>query len=421
MFFAISICFSGKMNNDSRSNNLFPHLELLNLREKQQLSPAATLSTSGLRRLPEDKIGYRQQFALDADRILHSRAYARYIDKTQVFSLISNDHITHRVLHVQLVARIARTIGRFLHLNEDLIEAIALGHDIGHPPFGHDGEKFLSELCIENSLEPFQHNIQSVRFLDKLERKGRGWNLTLQVLDGILCHDGEAHSRNLHPQPIHTFAEFERKLQDKIASPELVLLPATLEGCVVRLADTVAYIGRDIEDAIILGMITRDEIPKDCRLLFGDTNGTIVYTLATDLITNSRVSTPESSFIGFSKKIANALAKLKIFNYEKIYLAPKTKEKSPVIRNCYRKLFEHYLGCLKKTDEILPVDVDLMNNVHSPSLEHYSSEEKVRDFIAGMTDDFFLRQAGILGCPIPKKEYLPAADLAPASDNDGLL
>jgi len=392
-----------------------PHLEALNLREERLLSPAATLSTAGLRRSPEDKIGYRQQFALDADRILHSRAYARYIDKTQVFSLITNDHITHRVLHVQLVARIARTIGRFLHLNEDLIEAIALGHDIGHPPFGHDGEKFLSDLCRENGLAPFQHNIQSVRFLDQLERKGRGWNLTLHTLDGILCHDGESHACNLHPQPVRTFADFDRKLQDKIAAPELDLMPGTLEGCVVRLADTVAYIGRDIEDAIILGLITRDEIPKTCRMMLGDTNGTIVYTLTTDLIANSRISTPEASFIGFSKEIADALSELKTFNYKKIYLAPKTKEKSPFIWDCYRKLFDHYLGCINKTAGEAPKDVDLMSDVQSLSLGHYSSAEKVRDFIAGMTDDYFLRQAEKIGCRIPVKEQLPMTIPKPAT------
>ncbi|MBU1565340.1 MAG: HD domain-containing protein [Proteobacteria bacterium] len=409
------------MHNRCQAMTLLPHLEDLNLQEKRQLSQAATLSTTGIRRLPEKKVGYRQQFALDADRILHSRAYARYIDKTQVFSLITNDHITHRVLHVQLVARIARTIGRFLHLNEDLIEAIALGHDIGHPPFGHDGEKFLSDLCVENGLAPFQHNIQSVRFLDNLECKGRGWNLTLQVLDGILCHDGEIHSRNLRPHPIQNFADFDRKLQDKIASPELVLMPGTLEGCVVRLADTVAYIGRDIEDAIILGLITRDEIPETCRMALGNTNGTIVYTLVTDLIKNSHVSTPAASFIGFSKEISDTLAELKAFNYEKIYLAPKTKEKSPFIKNCYQKLFGHYLSCLDKTAGTLPEDVDLMDDVESLSLKHYSSEEKVRDFIAGMTDNYFLRQAKIIGCQIPQKEQLPAADLAPAPINDHCL
>ncbi len=386
---------------------LMPKLDALNLREELHLAPAATLSKTGIRRTPETKVGYRQQFALDADRILHSRAYARYIDKTQVFSLITNDHITHRVLHVQLVARIARTIGRFLHLNEDLIEAIALGHDIGHPPFGHDGEAFLSDSCRQNGLPSFQHNIQSVRFLDKLERKGRGWNLSLQVLDGILCHDGETHSQNLRPTPIKTFADFDEKLQGKIANPHLELMPGTLEGCVVRMADTIAYIGRDIEDAIILELITRNEIPENCRIILGDTNGTIVYTLVTDLITHSQVTTPEASYIGFSKEIADSLGDLKKFNYEKIYLAPKTKEKSPFIKDCYLRLFNHYLTVLDNPTGVQPTEVDLMTDVVSFSSEPYGPAEKVRDFIAGMTDDYFLRQAKAIGCRIPKKNTLP--------------
>ena len=195
-------------------------------------------------------------------------------------------------------------------------------------------------------------------------------------------------------------------------------MPGTLEGCVVRLADTVAYIGRDIEDAIILGLITRDEIPKTCRMILGDTNGTIVYTLVTDLIANSPISTPEASFIGFSKEIADALAELKTFNYKKIYLAPKTKEKSPFIRDCYRKLFDHYLGCINKTAGEAPKGVDLMSDVQSLSLGHYSSAEKVRDFIAGMTDDYFLRQAGIIGCRIPMKEQLPTTIPKPARADD---
>ena len=159
------------------------------------LSGQAAFSEHAQRRTPEKRLqdGYRQAYALDTDRILHSRAYTRYIDKTQVFYLIKNDHITHRVLHVQLVSKIARTIGRFLGLNEDLIEAIALGHDIGHTPFGHDGERFLSEKCHQAGIGFFLHNVQSIQFLDRVERKGRGWNLCLQTLDGILCHDGEIH------------------------------------------------------------------------------------------------------------------------------------------------------------------------------------------------------------------------------------
>ena len=160
----------------SRIEALHKIRDRLDAKEAEFLAPGATLSRNALRRHPEARPGHRQNFALDGDRILHTRAYTRYIDKTQVFYLVRNDHITHRVLHVQLVSKIGRTIGRFLGLNEDLIEAIALAHDIGHPPFGHDGETVLSELCKEHGLPGFQHNIQSVVFLDRIEKHGRGCN-----------------------------------------------------------------------------------------------------------------------------------------------------------------------------------------------------------------------------------------------------
>jgi dGTPase len=388
-------------------NRLFTILDSLNQEERERLSPKASFSATGLRRHQERRQGYRQHFALDADRILHSRAYTRYIDKTQVFCLVANDHITHRVLHVQLVSRVARTIGRFLHLNEDLIEAIALGHDIGHPPFGHDGEKFLSQLCLEHGLPHFQHNLQSVRFLDQLERKGKGWNLTLQTLDGILCHDGEVHARMLAPDRGLSFAHFDEKVRAKASDPEHNLIPATLEGCVVRLADTIAYIGRDIEDAIILGLISRADIPKRCRNVLGETNGTIVYSLVTDLIAGSRVPRPgeaaaQEGSIGFGPEVAEALQELKHFNYQHIYLAPATKQDYPLIGDCYRSLFEYYLDHLTGNATGASLQVDLMADVAN----RYDNEHPaamVRDFIAGMTDDYFLRQAAQIGCPVPAK------------------
>ncbi|MDI6796244.1 MAG: HD domain-containing protein, partial [Desulfatibacillaceae bacterium] len=292
-------------------------------REKRELSDRATLTQDALRRTPEEVVekGYRQDFSLDVDRILHSRAYTRYIDKTQVFYLIENDHITHRVLHVQLVSKIARTIGRFLRLNEDLIEAIALGHDIGHAPFGHDGETHLSTLCQKHGIGAFLHNIQSVVFLDKVEREGRGWNLTLQTLDGILCHDGEVHNQKLAPERSRTFADLEAAMQAKKLNPALALIPMTAEGCVVRMADTIAYIGRDIEDAIRLSLIKRDEIPKRCTKVLGSTNGTIVHNLVTDIIENS----VEKPHIGFSPHVSEALFELKKFNLERIYTNPGVK------------------------------------------------------------------------------------------------
>ena len=224
--------------------------------EIKRLSGLACPSAQSLRRRPDPLVesGHRQSFQVDADRILHSLAYTRYIDKTQVFSLVENDHITHRVLHVQLVSKISRTIGRLLALNEDLIEAIALGHDLGHAPFGHDGETHLSELSQAHGLSPFVHPVQSVRALDLLEGKGKGLNLSLQVLDGILCHDGEADRTDLIPERDKDWGRFRAELGAKERDPGLELRPMTLEGCVVRLADTIAYIGRDLEDAIRLGL-----------------------------------------------------------------------------------------------------------------------------------------------------------------------
>jgi dGTPase len=390
------------------TNRVFDILEDLSTGERSRLSPSAVLSADALRRRPEEQAGYRQNFAQDADRILHSRAYTRYIDKTQVFCLISNDHITHRVLHVQLVSRIARTIGRFLHLNEDLIEAIALGHDIGHPPFGHAGENFLANLCIDHGLPRFQHNIQSVRALERLERKGRGWNLSLQTLDGILCHDGEEHSSRLAPEPVTDFDVFDLKIRKKSATPRTNLLPMTLEGCVVRLSDTVAYIGRDIEDAITLGLITRPDIPRAAARMLGETNGDIVYTLVTDLINHSRVSLPqspsseESEYIGFSEAVSEALLTLKQFNYQSIYLSSKTQRVMPTIEQCYRDLFIFYLEHLEH-DNGAGLAVDLMSDIDDAYVNRQTAAARVRDFIAGMTDNYFLQQAESIGCKIPSQ------------------
>lgn len=389
----------------SAHSNLLPTLDHLNRIEENRLSFAASRSTDAVRRKKEDRTGYRQAFSLDADRIIHSRAYTRYIDKTQVFCLVSNDHITHRVLHVQLVSRIARTIGRFLHLNEDLIEAIALGHDIGHAPFGHDGETFLAELCNRHGLSPFQHNIQSVRFLDHLERKGRGWNLSLQTLDGILCHDGEIHANRITPGAGKSFSSFDRELELKKTDPQHKLAPMTLEGCVVRMADTVAYIGRDIEDAILLGLIKRNNIPQSCSTKLGSTNGEIVYTLVTDLISNSFIPTAVDDgpgHIGFSSEVADRLQELKKFNYKNIYLHPNTKKNLPLIQNCYEALFLHYLQELENGNTTEPVD--LMTDMDASYLASHTPAAMVCDYIAGMTDDFFLKQAAKIGCKVPEKQ-----------------
>ena len=362
----------------------------LNRREREIFTPVATFSDSGVRRNPitESEAGYRLAFSLDADRILHSRAYTRYIDKTQVFYLIPNDHITHRVLHVQLVSKIARTIGRFLRLNEDLIEAIALGHDIGHTPFGHEGERYLSDLCQAAGIGNFMHNVQSIQFLDCVERKGRGWNLCLQTLDGILCHDGEIHNRVLEPDPRKDFVTFEQEIDAKKADPDTPLVPMTMEGCVVRMADTIAYIGRDLEDAIRLGILERKDMPAAIARVLGNTNGTIVYRLVTDVIQNSR----GKGSVAFSSEISDALQALKAFNLQHIYTNPKSKVHSATIKQLFSQLFEMRLEELETNQRASDIFSGFLADMSASYIEGHSAPEIVRDYIAGMTDRYFLNQ-----------------------------
>jgi dGTPase len=364
--------------------------EKLDVQESGYRSVHATPNSAAVRREAEEFLteGYRQAFSVDADRILHSRGYARYIDKTQVFYLIRNDHITHRVLHVQLVSKIGRSIGRFLGLNEDLIEAIALGHDIGHTPFGHDGERFLSELCLEHGIGTFQHNVQSVQFLDRVERKGRGWNLNLQTLDGILCHDGEVHNQTLSPDRRKTFETLQAEMAAKKHQPDRGLVPMTLEGCVVRMADTVSYIGRDIEDAIRLGLIQRVDLPPESVRILGDTNGTIVYNLVSDILRNSY----EQGHVAFSPEMSAALRQLKHFNLERIYLNPRMKPHTAAIRGLFRLLFAQYLEDLAQQRQESVIFRGFLNGMSEAYLDRHAPAEIVRDFISGMTDQYFLNQ-----------------------------
>jgi dGTPase len=362
----------------------------LEQRESENLSPDATLNKNAVRRMDEKKIEteYRQAFSVDVDRILHSSAYTRYIDKTQVFYLIKNDHITHRVLHVQLVSKIARTVGRFLGLNEDLIEAIALGHDIGHTPFGHDGERILSDICKNNGIGYFRHSVQSIQFLDRVERNGEGWNLCLQTLDGILCHDGEIHDRKLELKREKSFKKHEKEVAAKKEDPDTLLIPMTLEGCVVRMTDTISYIGRDIEDAIRLDMIKRSDLPTESVKYLGDSNGTIVFNLVTDMIENSF----QNIYIAFSPEISDALKLLKEFNFKHIYMNPKIKKHLGTIKKLFEMLFEKYLNDLENGNHSSVIFTRFLKNMSENYLIHHSKEEMVRDFVAGMTDQYFLRQ-----------------------------
>jgi dGTPase len=363
----------------------------LTLRETETFGDLACFSRSAQRRRiePNSENEYRQAFSTDADRILYSMAYTRYIDKTQVFSLIKNDHLTHRVLHVQLVSRVARTIGRYLNLNQDLIEAASLGHDIGHPPFGHDGELFLSKLTQMHGAGHFQHNLQSIQFLDRIEKNGRGLNLSLQTMDAIVCHNGEVHSKKLAPQVQRSFADFDAMTQKAKTQKVFDEIPMTMEGCVVRMADTISYIGRDLEDAIRLGLVTRDQVPPECKEILGQTNGTIVFNLVTDLIHNS-LGKP---CIGFSSPISHALKTLKQFNYKYIYKNPVIKNHLSSIGAIFEYLFEKYLSDLDKGRHSSDIFQQFLNGMKHDYEKDHTHPEIVRDFISGMTDSYFIRQA----------------------------
>jgi len=361
------------------------------------LSPLAVTSADAVRRynrVPED---IRTPYSRDADRIIHTRAYTRYIDKTQVFYLVDNDHITHRVIHVQLVSKIARTIGRSLRLNEDLIEAIALGHDIGHIPYGHFGETCLSALCERYGIGTFSHNVQSVRFLDQIE----DCDLTMQVLDGVLCHNGEADDVRIAPEPLASWAAFDRKVQEN-ADGRRSRSPMTLEGCVVKFADTIAYIGRDLQDARDVGLIDDGtEIPEQARNVLGSSNREIINTLIYDLLENS--DTEESGFISYSRIVEQALISLRTFSREHIYDNPTLTSERRKIELMYTTLFSSCLESLEKNDITAKIYTDFINTqwTNQQYLETATPPELVRDFIAGMTDRYFAKRHE--ECVIPRR------------------
>jgi dGTPase len=359
-------------------------------KERRMLSVHAAFSSEARRPRADEAAekGYRLPYSIDTDRILHSHAYTRYIDKTQVFSLIRNDHITHRVLHVQLVSRIARTIGRALDLNEDLIEAVALGHDIGHTPFGHDGERYLSDICREHGIGEFHHNVQSIRFLDRVENDGRGWNLCIQTMDGIFCHNGEIHDTRLVPAKNKTFDQLLKEMDDQVQGKKIRPLPMTLESCVVRMADTISYIGRDIDDAIRLGFLSRTDLPKEATDILGDTNGTMVYTMVTDIIHNSLCQ----NAIAYSEEVSKAMRTLKEFNLERIYRNPGAKQHLTNVKELFKILFDTYMNDLEKGNERSVIYSGFLSHMDDRYRNETPSPAKVRDFIAGMTDSYFLDQ-----------------------------
>lgn len=355
-------------------------------KNESNLSVYATLSDKAIRLKPIDN-DFRPPFFRDSDKIIYSLSYSRYIDKTQVFSKITNDHVSKRIIHVQFVSKIARTIGRALNLNEDLIEAMSLGHDIGHVPFGHVGESILNKISLENNEGYFMHNVQSVRTLMNLEKNGLGSNLTIQVLDGILCHNGEVLEKK------YTFKEKTKEefLNDynlcyKDKSHKLV--PMTLEGCVVRISDIIGYIGRDIEDAIMLNIIKEEDIPQDIKDVLGSDNKSIINKIVLDIIKNSM----DKPYITMSDEIFNTLNKLIKFNYENIYFKANTKEQLDEYEKMFRKVFEYNLKNLKDNNKNSRIYNIYLKNMNEDYISNNTKERIVIDYIAGMTDDYFIEE-----------------------------
>lgn len=313
--------------------------ERLENTEDATLSPLAQKSreTRGRAFLTEES-DVRTCYQRDTDRIVHSKAFRRLMHKTQVFLQPEGDHYRTRMTHTLEVSRIARTIARALQLNEDLTEAIALGHDLGHTPFGHAGETALSEMMGK----PFHHNEQSLRVVDHLERDGQGLNLTYEVRMGILGHTGPH-------------------------------IPETLEGQIVRISDRIAYINHDIDDAIRAGILHAEDIPKEISDVLGETHRDRVNTLVTDMITH----TAETGSLGMRPEIRKSMDDLRAFLFERVYKNPVAKGEEHKARNMLQALYSYYM----KHPEELPADF-------IPQLDFEGMPRVICDYIAGMTDKY---------------------------------
>src|SRR4051794_14723728 len=315
--------------------------------EAALLSPLAARSYPALRAAPEPDSPLRTPFQRDRDRIVHSKAFRRLKHKTQVFIAPGGDHYRTRLTHTLEATGIARTVARALGLNEDLAEAIALGHDLGHPPFGHIGEEVLDACLRERYGVGFRHNHHSLRVVERIERDGAGLNLTEQVRDGILRHTG----------------------------PER---PATLEGRIVRLVDRVAYINHDIDDALRAGALAEEDLPADEIAALGRTSSERIDTLVRDMVECSRAA----GDIVQGPEAGEAMDRLRTFLFERVYLGPESRSEAARIERLLRTLFAHY------AEEPPPAMVAAASEV-----------ERVVDWLAGMTDRFALRAFTDLSLP----------------------
>ena len=376
------------LNYESLSQNLSERMQ--NDRKNNTLPIFGFCEENVIRRNSEkDKANiWRTAFVRDIDKILHCPYYNRYADKTQVFSFYRNDDITRRALHVQLVSRIARTIGKSLNLNLDLIEAIALGHDIGHTPFGHAGEKYLDEIYFSHTKRHFSHNIHSVRVLDGIYP----YNISLQTLSGIASHDGELELSEYYPQALTSFEEFDALIEGCYLDKANVrrLTPSTLEGCVMRISDIIAYLGKDRQDAMRAKMIDSEDFVGG---EIGNKNAEIINNLVVNIIENSY----GKPYIMLDEKHFNALSDLKRENYDKIYFSDTVKSEfdakiKPMMVELYERLLSDLISGLKDSP-IFTQHIDYVNEAHYSRNTAYEDTEPnqiVVDYIASMTDDYFI-------------------------------
>ncbi len=361
------------------------YLKLSEEREKEIIEKLGINVREALRRNPDrDRARVtRPCYARDIDKILHHPYYNRYTDKTQVFSFFKDDDITRRALHVQLVSRIARNIGRLLGLDLDLIEAIALGHDMGHTPFGHAGERLLGEIYYERTGRFFNHNVHSVRVLDKIFNL----NITLDTLDGILCHNGELELQEYKPSKLTSFFEFDEKVESCYVEPDGVkkLIPSTLEGCVVRVSDIIAYIGKDRQDAERVGVGAE---------FSGSDNSFMINNFIVNIVENSF----GKDYIKMGEEYFKAFKQAKEDNYKNIYLSQKVNKQyntclKPMFEMLYEKLVSQY------GDESSLLHQHHINYVNrrrgyyqatTDYREENTIDDIVVDYIASMTDDYFI-------------------------------
>jgi dGTPase len=317
--------------------------------EEEFLAPQATRSYPARRALPEADSPLRTPFQRDRDRIVHSKSFRRLKHKTQVFVAPEGDHYRTRLTHTLEACGIARTVARALGLNEDLTEAIGLGHDLGHPPFGHAGEEALDEALREHGADGFRHNEHSLRVVEVLEREGQGLNLTEQVRDGILNHTGPTR-------------------------------PATLEGQIVKIVDRVAYINHDIDDAVRAGILQPQDLPGEEIELLGPTGSARIDTLVRDIVDHSA----GAEQISQGREVGQAMLRLRKFMFSRVYLGPEARGEHDRVRRTMRGLFEHYLA---HPDEL-------------PNPDPAAGEtQRVADYIAGMTDRFCIAKFRQLTIP----------------------